>query len=146
MAYTYNYPRPAVTADCVVATTDRQVLLIKRANEPYKGCWALPGGFMNMDESAEECAVRELEEETGIRIDVDDIYQVGTYTAVDRDPRGRTISVAYVTVTGSAIEAHGADDAAEARWWSMDALPDMAFDHEEIMQDAEEIINMMLSE
>ncbi|MBR4837718.1 MAG: NUDIX hydrolase [Bacteroidales bacterium] len=69
MSYTYEYPRPAVTADCVVITKENepQVLLIQRGNEPFKGCWAFPGGFMNMDETTEQCAVRELEEETGFR-------------------------------------------------------------------------------
>ena len=79
MAYTYNYPRPAVTADCVVITreADPKVLLIQRGFDPYKGCWAFPGGFMNMDETTEQCAVRELEEETGLKLS--ELQQIGAY-------------------------------------------------------------------
>ena len=80
MTYTYNYPRPAVTADCVVITREKEprVLLIQRGNEPFKGCWAFPGGFMDMDETTEECAVRELEEETGMK--VKELQQIGAYS------------------------------------------------------------------
>ena len=94
MAYTYKYPRPAVTADCVVVTKEvvPQVLLIERGADPYKGCWAFPGGFMNMDETTEQCAIRELEEETGLK--VTELHQIGAYSKVDRDPRGRTITIA----------------------------------------------------
>ena len=86
MAYTYKYPRPAVTADCIVITKEAEpkVLLIERGDEPFKGCWAFPGGFMNMDETTEQCAIRELEEETGLR--VSDVHQIGAYSKVDRDP------------------------------------------------------------
>ena len=88
MAYTYEYPRPSVTADCVVITKEDtpQVLLIQRGFEPFKGCWAIPGGFMNMDETTEQCAIRELEEETGLKIS--DVRQIGAFSKVDRDPRG----------------------------------------------------------
>ena len=84
MAYTYKYPRPAVTADCIVITkeTEPKVLLIQRSIDPFKGCWAFPGGFMNMDETTEQCAVRELEEETGLRLS--DVRQIGAYSKVDR--------------------------------------------------------------
>lgn len=147
MEYTYKYPRPAVTADCVVMTRKRlrvgddksgiavpQVLLIERGADPYKGCWAFPGGFMNMDETTEECAIRELEEETGMK--VKDLQQIGAYSKVDRDPRGRTITVAYLAVIDAPIAVTGQDDAAKAQWWPIDALPPLAFDHEEIMRDA----------
>ena len=79
MTYTYKYPRPAVTGDCIVITkeVDAKVLLIQRADEPYKGCWAFPGGFLNMDETTEQCAIRELEEETGLK--VNDVHQIGAY-------------------------------------------------------------------
>ena len=79
MNYTYKYPRPAVTADCVVITREEQpkVLLIQRGIDPYKGCWAFPGGLMNMDETTEQCAIRELEEETGLR--VSNVHQIGAY-------------------------------------------------------------------
>ena len=133
--YTYKYPRPAVTADCVVITkeTEPKVLLIQRGNDPYKGCWAFPGGFMEMDETTEQCAIRELEEETGLK--VSDIHQIGTYSRVDRDPRGRTITVAYLVIVDKPLPVTGQDDAAKAEWWPIDALPPLAFDHEEIMND-----------
>ena len=136
MEYTYKYPRPAVTADCVVMTKDAvpQVLLIERGADPYKGCWAFPGGFMNMDETTEQCAIRELEEETGI--EVTDIKQIGAYSKVDRDPRGRTITVAYLALVSSPIPVTGQDDAAKAQWFPIDNLPSLAFDHEDIMRDA----------
>ena len=136
MAYTYKYPRPAVTADCVVITKEAvpQVLLIERGFDPYKGCWAFPGGFMNMDETTEQCAIRELEEETGMK--VSDLHQIGAYSKVDRDPRGRTITVAYLAIVDAPVAVSGQDDAATAQWWSIDALPPLAFDHEDIMQDA----------
>lgn len=146
MAYTYKYPRPAVTADCAVFTREEnpQVLLIQRGNDPFKGCWAFPGGFMNMDETTDDCAIRELEEETGLK--VDEVFQVGAYSAVERDPRGRTITVAYVAMVDKAVKVKGQDDAAKARWFPIDALPDLAFDHEQIMNDAIEIAEMMLGE
>ena len=98
MAYTYKYPRPAVTADCVVMTREAEpkVLLIQRGEEPFKGAWAFPGGFMNMEETTELCAIRELEEETGLHLS--DVHQIGAYSKVDRDPRGRTITVAYLAI------------------------------------------------
>jgi 8-oxo-dGTP diphosphatase len=136
MAYTYKYPRPAVTADCVVMTKEErpQVLLIQRGFDPFKGCWAFPGGFMNMDETTEQSAIRELEEETGLV--VTELHQIGAYSKVDRDPRGRTITVAYLVLVDHPIAATGQDDAAKAQWFPIDALPPLAFDHEDIMQDA----------
>ncbi len=136
MEYTYKYPRPAVTADCVVMTKESvpEVLLIERGADPYKGCWAFPGGFMNMDETTEQCAIRELEEETGLQ--VSELHQIGAYSKVDRDPRGRTITVAYLVIVDHPIAVTGQDDAAKAQWFSVDALPPLAFDHEDIMRDA----------
>ena len=136
MAYTYEYPRPAVTADCIVITKEAEpkVLLIERGGEPFKGCWALPGGFMNMDETTEQCAFRELEEETGLKIG--EVHQIGAYSRVDRDPRGRTITVAYLAVVDAPIAVIGQDDAAKAQWFPLSALPELAFDHEEIVRDA----------
>lgn len=135
MEYTYKYPRPAVTADCVVITNEAEpkVLLIQRGFDPYKGCWAFPGGFMNMDETTEQCAIRELEEETGLR--VSDIHQIGAYSKVDRDPRGRTITVAYLAFVDEPIVVTGQDDAAKAEWFPLSALPKLAFDHADIMED-----------
>jgi len=143
MAYTYKYPRPAVTADCVVITNEQQpkVLLIQRGNEPFKGCWAFPGGFMDMDKTTEHCAVRELKEETGLA--VSDLHQIGTYSKIDRDPRGRTISVAYLVIIDSPVEVTGQDDATKAEWFPITNLPHLAFDHFDIMQDALRIYNTM---
>ena len=131
MAYTYKYPRPAVTADCIVITKEAEpkVLLIQRGDQPFRGCWAFPGGFMNMDETTEQCAIRELEEETGLR--VSEVHQIGAYSKVDRDPRGRT-----VTVAEKPIAVTGQDDAAKAQWFPLSDLPELAFDHADIMQDA----------
>ena len=136
MSYTYKYPRPAVTADSVVITNEAEpkVLLIERGADPYKGCWAFPGGFLNMDETTEQCAVRELEEETGMKIQ--GLQQIGAYSKVDRDPRGRTITVAYLAIIDSPCEVIGQDDAAKAQWFPLDALPKLAFDHDEIISDA----------
>ena len=136
MAYTYKYPRPAVTADCIVITkeTEPKVLLIERGDEPFKGCWAFPGGFMDMDETTEQCAIRDLEEETGLK--VCKVYQIGAYSKVDRDPRGRTVTVAYLAIVDAPMAVSGQDDAAKALWFPLTALPELAFDHTDIMQDA----------
>ena len=134
--YTYDYWRPAVTADIVVFSfdgTNLNVLLIKRGNEPYKGQWAFPGGFLDEDETLEEAARRELKEETGLT--PKHFYEVGSFSDLDRDPRGRTVTVAFLAVIPMA-EARGGDDAADAQWFPLNALPPLAFDHEEIMQRA----------
>lgn len=143
MEYTYRYPRPAVTADCIVITRDAdpKVLLIQRGNEPYRGYWAFPGGFMDMDETTEQCAVREMMEETGL--DVSELKQIGCYSKVDRDPRGRTITVAYLVVIASPVPVRGQDDAAKAEWFSLSAIPKLAFDHDEIISDAISLYNSL---
>lgn len=132
--YTYNYPRPAVTTDCVVFGfdgRDLKVLLIERGLEPYKGCWAFPGGFLNMDETAEQGALRELKEETGL--DLRYIKQVGAFSDVDRDPRDRVITIAfYALAKKSAVQ--GGDDAAKAQWFSLNDVPRLAFDHDYILR------------
>ena len=139
--YTYDYPRPAVTADCVVFCNDSDglsVLLIERANEPFKGCWAFPGGFMDMEENAEDCARRELKEETGLQLE--HMEQIGVFTDVDRDPRGRTVSIAY----SAFVEKRpviGADDAAQARWFPISEIPALAFDHEKILRAALDVLH-----
>ena len=138
--YTYDYPRPAVTADSVVFCNDSDglsVLLIERANEPFKGCWAFPGGFMEMEEDAEDCAKRELKEETGLEIRT--MRQLGAFTDVDRDPRGRMVSIAYYAVIEKS-EVKGADDAIQARWFPIDSIPPLAFDHDKILRMALEEI------
>ena len=143
MGFVYDYPRPAVTADCVVIAKENEpkVLLIQRGNEPFKGQWAFPGGFMNMDETTEQCAVRELEEETGLK--VTEIKQIGAYSKVDRDPRGRTVTVAYLVVLDKAEAVIGGDDAAKAQWFPISGLPKLAFDHEEIMKDAQRLFESL---
>ena len=146
MTYTYKYPRPAVTADCVVITKEEQpkVLLIQRGADPYKGSWAFPGGFMNMDETTEQWAIRELEEETGRR--VSNVHQICAYSKVDRDPRGRTITVAYLAIIDKPVQVTGQDDAANAEWFPLSALPELAFDHAEIMRDAVKAYKKYLSQ
>ncbi len=142
--YCYKYPRPALTADCIVFTkeTTPRVLLIERGGEPYKGFWAFPGGFMNMDETTEQCAIRELEEETGMK--VDKVQEIGAYSKIDRDPRGRTITVAYLSVVDAPCEVNGQDDAAKAQWFYINDLPKLAFDHDEIMRDAISVLDQSL--
>ncbi len=131
-----QYERPSVTADVAIFTLrnqDLQVLLVKRAHWPYEGFWALPGGFVQMDESLEESALRELEEETGVA----DVYleQLYTFGNPGRDPRTRVITVAYMAVVSAdQIDPRAGDDATEACWWSMYELPpQLAFDHAEIL-------------
>lgn len=136
MTYTYQYPRPAVTADCIVITREAEpkVLLIQRGREPYKDYWAFPGGFMEMDETTAQCAVRELQEETGLTVTA--IHQIGAYSKVDRDPRGRTVTVAYLALVDTPAVVSGHDDAAKAEWFPLSELPPLAFDHADILRDA----------
>jgi len=137
MAFTYEYPRPSVSADVVVVDAQRkQILLIQRLRDPFAGSWALPGGFMEMDESADECAIRELEEETGLV--VQSLKQIGAYSSVNRDPRGRVVTVAFLVVAPDGAIAKAADDAADAKWFYLNDLPSVAFDHEKIIADAVE--------
>ena len=137
MSFTYNYPRPCVTTDCLIFRKIGDiwhVLLIERGNEPFKGCWALPGGFLEMEEDLDTCAARELQEETGLTgIELHQLYAFG---APNRDPRHRTISVAYWGIDNSEQQAVGSDDAAEAQWFALEKLPSLAFDHEKILQKA----------
>lgn len=131
MPYTYEYPRPALTVDCVVFGFDGaglQVLLIRRALEPFFDRWALPGGFVDMDEDLENAARRELEEETGLKsIFLEQLYTFGT---PGRDPRGRVVSVAFFAlVRPDQHPAKGDSDASEAAWHPVGTLPSLAFDH-----------------
>lgn len=137
MSFTYNYPRPCVTTDCLIfKKIDSKwfLLLIERGNEPFKGCWALPGGFLEMEEDLETCAARELQEETGL-IGIS-LHQLCAFGAPHRDPRHRTISVAFWGFDHTQQQAVGSDDAAQAKWFALDALPNLAFDHELIIQKA----------
>ncbi len=134
--FCYKYPHPAVTTDCVVFGINGgkvNVLLIERGGEPYKGCWAFPGGFMNIDETAEQGVVRELNEETGLEADW--LREFGTFTTVDRDPRERVITIAFYTLTHK-TDVQGGDDAARAQWFPLDEVPALAFDHDLMLQRA----------
>jgi 8-oxo-dGTP diphosphatase len=134
--YTYEYPRPALTVDVVIFTLRENrlyALLVQRGDPPYAGMWALPGGFVNLDESLEAAASRELEEETGIQQGY--LEQLYTYGEPGRDPRHRTVTVAYFALipADAPFRAEGGDDARQARWWPVDCLPELAFDHNEIV-------------
>jgi 8-oxo-dGTP diphosphatase len=134
--YSYKYPRPALTVDAIVFVNDENgtsVLLIERGIEPYKGKWALPGGFVNSNELLETACKRELKEETGL--EVKSMEQFKTYDAINRDPRHRTISVVYSTEISKKAKVKGGDDAAHAKWFPVNNLPDMAFDHSKILSD-----------
>jgi 8-oxo-dGTP diphosphatase len=138
MKYTYDYPRPAVTVDCVVFGFDEgdlKVLLIKRDLEPYRGKWALPGGFMLEDESLDDAARRELREETGLeKLYLEQLY---TFGDVGRDPRGRVVTVAYyalVKLTDHRVRA--ATDASSAAWFPVSEVTKLAFDHNVILETA----------
>lgn len=144
--YTYKYPRPAYTADTVLVVDNGNgglsVLLIKRGGEPFKGAWALPGGFVNEGESSVEAAKRELAEETGVNVpDTDSLALIGIYDAPGRDPRGWTISAAYAAQVSRIVDAKGGDDAAEARWFPLNDLPELAFDHGRIIADVIALLN-----
>lgn len=139
MTHTYDYPRPAVTVDCVVFGVDHtdqlQVLLIQRRLPPFQERWALPGGFVRPQEPLEEAARRELHEETAVT----DVFleQLKAYGLPERDPRGHTVTVAFfalVNLWNHAVKA--ATDAKQARWWPLGQLPDLAFDHGMIVEDA----------
>src|SRR6476619_3846712 len=138
MQYTYQYPRAALTVDCVVFGFDEgklKVLLIERALEPFKGKWALPGGFVRVDETLDDAARRELEEEAGLKnVFLEQLY---TFGKVDRDPRERVVSVAYYALVKlSDHRARAATDAANAEWFPISHVPKLAFDHGNILETA----------
>ena len=137
--YTYKYPRPALTVDMIIAKVVNeklQVLLIQRLNSPYKNKWAFPGGFVDMDETLEQAAARELAEETGV-VNVN-LKQFKAYSTVNRDPRGRTVSVAFTGKVNGDVIAKAGDDAKNTDWFDINNLPQLAFDHNEILA---EILN-----
>lgn len=134
--FAYEYPRAAMTTDAVIFGFDGEelkVLLVKRGVEPYKGAWAFPGGFMRMDETIEQCAARELKEETTLEA----VYmeQFGVFSDINRDPRGRVMSTAFYALV-KLSEVEGGDDAMEARWFSINKIPVLAFDHDRILRQA----------
>ena len=135
--FEYEYPRPAASVDVVVSRMidgDEHILLIHRKNDPYQGSWALPGGFLDMDETLEQAAARELKEETCL--DALAVFQIGTFSAVDRDPRSRVISTAYEVTVNASQTPVAADDAADWQWKSLKSLDcenELAFDHAEII-------------
>ena len=142
--YHYKYPHPSVTTDCVIFGFDgtrMKVLLVQRGIEPYKGRWAFPGGFLQMDESAEEGALRELREETGLSGAF--IRQFHTFSAPDRDPRERVITIAFYALV-RIEEVTGVDDAADARWFALDEVPQLAFDHDQILRTAEQALRQQI--
>ena len=139
--YCYKYPRPSYTVDAaIISRQDQKILLILRKHDPFAGKWAFPGGFMDMDETPEEAVVRELEEETHITGVA--LKQFKTYGALGRDPRGRTISTLFLGFVehSTDVKAKGGDDAAEARWFPLNAVPGLAFDHGEIFEEVEEYL------
>ncbi|MBR4136098.1 MAG: NUDIX hydrolase [Bacteroidales bacterium] len=136
MSYTYDYPHPAVATDTVIFGFNGktlEILLIERGIEPFTGMWAFPGGFLKMDETAEECARRELLEETGLAIQT--LKQLGAFSAVHRDPRERVVSIAFYTLVNPS-EVRGGDDAVNARWFPVEEVPQLAFDHDYIFRKA----------
>lgn len=133
--YVYDYPRPMVTVDVIIATRDAKpsVLLIRRKRDPYAGSWAIPGGFVEANESLETAARRELFEETGVR--TADLLQLHTFGDPGRDPRGHVISVAYLArVKQTDLKPRADDDAAEVGWYPLHRLPELAFDHRSILR------------
>jgi 8-oxo-dGTP diphosphatase len=142
MNYTYDYPHFALTVDAVILSKSDEGLnglFIRRAHEPFKDCWAFPGGYVNIDEVVDNAVYRELKEETNIsnvsltRFDV--------FDALDRDPRERTVSVVYYGfMDGSNVTIKAGDDAIDAKWFSVNKLPELAFDHAEILKKVLELV------
>ena len=142
MTYTYDYPRPAVTVDIVLVkpgTNGPKLLLIQRRHQPFAGRWALPGGFIDEYEPLELAARRELYEETSLEVVT--LHQLAAFGDPGRDPRGWTVSVVFwAQLEDETTVARAGDDASDARWWPLDALPELAFDHEEIVAKAKEAL------
>ncbi len=137
--YSYLYPRPAVTSDCVVfnfCRDDIYILLIKRGKEPFKDTWAFPGGFLDMNETLQECASRELFEETGLNIESNLLEFFCIADNVQRDPRGRVISGIFTATikTSKVVKVQASDDASDVCWFNITEIPELAFDHFDILQ------------
>ena len=136
MQYQYDHPRPALTVDDVILSSPSErptrVLLIQRKSPPFEGAWAFPGGFVDIDETAEAAVIRELKEETGIT--GINFEQLHTFTSVDRDPRERVVSIAFIGEGEPSIHhPMAADDASDSKWFPIDSLPPLAFDHSEVI-------------
>ena len=131
----YSYPRASITVDALIldSKTKTKLLLIKRGNDPFKNCWALPGGFIEMDENLIDSAKRELFEETSLQNI--ELYQFRTYGDIGRDPRGRTVTVVYYGFCDNIENAHPGDDAKELSFFDINELPSLAFDHSKIISD-----------
>jgi len=141
--YQYKYPRPAVTVDVILINRgddDAEILLIKRMNEPFAGKWAFPGGFMDMDETLEEAAQRELQEETGVSGLA--LRQLHAFSALDRDPRHRTVSVVFYGFADEKPSIQAGSDAREAAWFPLHKLPPLAFDHDDIIRALKQKLNL----
>lgn len=138
--YTYNFPMPSITVDCAMFRFNEysgvDILLIKRKNEPYKDCWALPGGFMDIDESLEDAVKREVMEETNVDLNKSCILYLNEkiYDKPDRDPRNRVISMLSIAVVPNSTESTAGDDAKEIKWFSLRNLPQLAFDHKDMIE------------
>lgn len=136
MPYTYEYPRPSVCVDIIVLYKQQDqthILLIERKHPPFENKWALPGGFIEMEETLEKSALRELQEETGLILE--NVEQFATYGNPGRDPRGRTISVVYSAIIKKLLPLKAGDDASKAKWFDIKELPELAFDHKKIIMD-----------
>jgi len=134
MSFIYDYPRPAVTVDALIIAPlgkEQFILSVERGNEPFKNRWALPGGFMNMDETLLQACLRELQEETGLKLN--NMEQFRVFDTLDRDPRHRTISVVFYAYLSEIQPVIGGDDAAKASWFPLSQLPPLAFDHAAIV-------------
>lgn len=157
-----NYPKPCITADVIVSKMPEpfsplkefpttEILLIQRGKDPFKGCWALPGGHFDVetDESILHCAIREIKEETNLDVESDDLKFVGYFDAKDRDPRGRYVGFvwAYECPIDFNQELKAGDDAANAKWFRIDELPELSFDHKNIIQTwIEQLIDQSLEQ
>lgn len=144
MGYTYKYPRPALTTDAVIiskSSNELKILLIQRKKPPFVGYWAFPGGFVDINEPLKDSVARELEEETDLKNI--ELKQFKTYGTLNRDPRGRTVSVVYYGfVDENKVTIKGKDDASEAQWFPISFLPKLAFDHQDILNELLKELNL----
>ncbi len=143
MSFSYKYPHPAVTVDAIVfafSGEGKEVLLIQRKHPPFQGQWAFPGGFLDSNETLEQAIRRELQEETGLVLD--SLKQFKTFSDLERDTRGRTISTVFVSVIDKKMAVKASDDALSAKWFPLSNLPILAFDHKEILREAVEWCNI----